>query len=87
MDITTDVIVLNSVTMKDKAVEAIKEMGVGKVYLYLDRDPSGRELTQHFLQPLFGVTLVDNSDLYANYKDFNDFLVKAGPKTPSFSFS
>lgn len=86
-DITTSVIVENSVTMKDRAVEAIKEMGVGKVYLYLDRDPSGRKLTEYFLQQLYGVTIVDNSDLYADYKDFNDFLVKAHPKTPSFSFS
>jgi len=73
-DITTPVIVLNSVAMKDRAVEAIREMGVDKVYLYLDHDQSGRELTEHFTQQLHGVTILDKSNLYAGHKDFNEFL-------------
>jgi len=77
-DITTPVIVMNSVAMKDRTVEAIKEMGVNKVYLYLDRDQSGRELTEHFRNELQGVDLLDKSDLYADYKDFNEFLVHVG---------
>jgi len=72
--ITTPVIVLNSVAMKDRAVEAIRDMQVSKVYLYLDRDESGRELTGYFQQRLQGMTTVDNSVLYAEYKDFNEFL-------------
>ena len=88
--ITTPVIVMNSVAMKDRAVEVIKEMGVSKVYLYLDRDQSGRELTEHFRNELQGVDFLDKSDLYADYKDFNEFLVSASQKketTPHFSFS
>lgn len=73
--ITTPVIVLNSVAMKDRAVEAIKGMQASRVYLYLDRDNSGRELTGYFQQQLQGTTIVDNSDLYVGYKDFNEFLV------------
>jgi 5S rRNA maturation endonuclease (ribonuclease M5) len=75
VDITTPVIVLNSVAMKDRVIETIREAGVGKVYLYLDRDKSGRELTAHFKRQLHDITLVDNSTLYADYKDFNEFLV------------
>jgi len=89
-DIATPVIVLNSVAMKDRAVEAIREIGADKVYLYLDRDQSGRELTEYFTQQLHGVTVLDKSDLYAEYKDFNEFLVNAGQKKgnyPHFSFS
>jgi 5S rRNA maturation endonuclease (ribonuclease M5) len=74
--ITTPVIVLNSVTMKDRAVEAIKEMGAGKVYLYLDNDDAGKGLTEYFKQQLHSVTIVDNAHLYAGYKDFNEWLVK-----------
>jgi DNA primase len=38
----TPVIVLNSVSLKKRALEKIKEIGVTKVYLYLDRDEPGR---------------------------------------------
>jgi len=90
-DITTPVIVMNSTALKERTAEAIKEMGVDKVYLYLDRDRSGRELAEHFKQQLHGVTVLDKSDLYAEYKDFNEFLVKVrqkkGEATPHFSFS
>jgi len=72
--ITTPVIVLNSVAMKDRAIEAIRDMQVSKVYLYLDRDDSGRELSGYFQQRLQGMTIVDNSVLYAEHKDFNEFL-------------
>jgi len=75
--ITTPVIVLNSVAMKDRAVEAIKGMEASKVYLYLDRDNSGRELTGYFQKQLQGITTIDNSDLYAEHKDFNEFLVSS----------
>ena len=91
-NITTPVIVLNSVTMKDKAVETIRKMEVSQVHLYLDRDKSGRELTESFEQQFHrAMSIVDNSDLYIGHKDFNAFLVKTciqQGKTPlSFSFS
>lgn len=76
--IATAVIVLNSVQMRDKAIAAIKGMEASKVYLYLDRDDSGMELAGYFQQQLQSMTIVDNSDLYASHKDFNEFLVKVG---------
>ena len=89
-DINTPVIVLNSVTMKEKAVETIREMGVSQVYLYLDHDNSGRELTEDKKQHLHAVmNIVDNSNLYAGHKDFNEFLVKTclqEGKIPPFIF-
>lgn len=82
---TTPVIVLNSVAMKDKALHAIRDMKASKVYLYLDRDKAGRELTEHFRRKLQGVDVLDKSNLYEGHKDFNDFL-KANKKQPTFSF-
>jgi len=79
-DITTPVIVMNSTALKERTVEAIKEMEVSKVYLYLDRDKAGRGVTQHFKNELRGVTIVDNSSLYAGYDDFNEFLMKTAQK-------
>ena len=82
----TPVIVLNSVHLKDRAVEKIREIGFAKVYLYLDRDSAGRKIQNDFrkdaisriLQQLgVGVTIIDKSELYDGYKDFNEFLVQA----------
>ena len=70
----TPVIVLNSVAMQQRAVEAIRRMGAAKVYLYLDRDESGKKLARDFKEQLPGVEVLDKSDLYAAHKDFNEFL-------------
>ena len=70
------VIVLNGTGMKDKAVTAIRAMGTKKVYLYLDRDDSGQQLTSDFQAELADLAVLDQSDLYAGHKDFNAFLQK-----------
>jgi hypothetical protein len=59
-------------------------MKASKVYLYLDRDEAGRELTEHFRRELRGVDVLDKSDLYEGHKDFNDFL--KAKKKHYFSF-
>ena len=77
----TPVIVLNSLSLKARAVEKIRNMSVGKVYLYLDRDDSGNRIKAHFTKQLNpDVTLIDKSDLYSGYKDFNEFLVSTTAK-------
>lgn len=81
--VTTPVIVLNSVAMKDRTVEAIKGMEASKVYLYLDNDVAGRELSGYFQQQLQDVAIIDNSDLYAEHKDFNEFLVSGKKQAKS----
>ncbi|MCH8294232.1 toprim domain-containing protein [Candidatus Poribacteria bacterium] len=86
-EITTPVIVLNSVAMRNRAVETITEMQAKKVYLYLDRDKSGRDLTCYFKKALLGIAVLDKSDLYAGEKDFNAFLITRLNEHPSsFSF-
>jgi len=72
--ITTPVIVMNSVAMKHRTLNTIRDMGSRKVYLYLDRDEAGRELAGYLRKELQGVAVLDNSGLYDGHKDFNDFL-------------
>jgi DNA primase len=72
---TRPTIVLNAVSMRDRAIAAIKQRQPGQVTLYLDRDQVGRELTTFFGEQLADIPIVDASDLYAGYKDFNEFLV------------
>ncbi|MBI1930895.1 toprim domain-containing protein [Candidatus Poribacteria bacterium] len=81
----TPVIVLNSVSLKDRPLKKITEMGFEKVYLYLDRDEEGERGVQDFSAALpRGIAPVDKSDLYAGYQDFNEFLVqnRATPSDP-----
>jgi Toprim-like len=68
------VLVLNSNALREKALAVIRERGAATVELYLDHDPSGRNLTAYFRRELAGVDVVDRSDLYAGHKDVNDFL-------------
>ncbi len=70
---TMPVIVLNSVTMKDRAVKTIREQGgaASRVHLYLDHDTPGRELTIYLKAQLPGLEVLDRSELY---NDFNEYL-------------
>lgn len=80
-------IVLNSVAMKEKAVEAINRARVADVFLYLDHDESGRAVKDYFEEQLEGVvTITDKSGIYAGYKDFNEFLVARPHEPIPFSF-
>jgi hypothetical protein len=45
-------IVMNSTTMNQKTIEAIRAMGARVVWLYLARDDSGRQLTGLYRQEL-----------------------------------
>ena len=85
-EMTSPVIVLNSVAMKDRALCTIREMQVKGVYLYLDRDQSSRELTERFKKVLEGIAVTDQSDLYAGHKDFNAWLMESLKNPSSFSF-
>lgn len=69
------VIVMNSASMKDKTVAQIRTLGVATVYLYLDRDETGRRLTTEFQEALTDLEVRDMSELYAGYKDLNDWLI------------
>ena len=63
-------LVLNSVALKDKALEMISENGFTSVRLFLDHDASGQALTQTFLAQ-DDLNTVDESRIYEGYKDFN----------------
>ena len=69
------VIILNSATMRDQAIEVVQAMSAKKAYLYFDHDKTGRELTAYVTGQLSGVEALDKSSLYDGYKDFNEFLI------------
>ena len=74
--IATDVIVMNSAMMKQRTAEAIRELGAEKVYLYTQRDEQGIAARDYIMKHLNTLEIVDNTHLYADYQDFNDFLTR-----------
>lgn len=67
-------IVLNSAALGDRAIELLRGLPVQQLDLYFDHDDTGRKLTDSFRQALTGCPVIDQSALYAGYKDFNAFL-------------
>lgn len=76
-------IVLNSVAMGGRAIELIKSAEIKQVDLYFDRDEAGKALTTRF-QAELAATVIDRSNLYEGYKDFNDFLIASRSNQQSF---
>lgn len=69
------VVVLNSVAMQHKALQTIQKMGVTDVHLYRDRDDAGLRLIENFRAQLPALNIIDESNLYREYKDLNEYLV------------
>jgi len=70
----TDYIILNSVTMINKAVTLIKKKGYTDINLFLDNDEAGNIGVTQF-QKLLKVNIHDKRSVYKSFKDFNDFIV------------
>lgn len=65
------VIVLNSVSFKDKAVELLKVMHAKQVDLYRDNDAAGEKLLDYLRQQMPDINIQDMSPEYANFNDLN----------------
>ena len=70
-----NVIVLNSIVNVKKAYEYFDQ--AERVYLLLDNDAKGREVTANILA-IYGEKAVDKSYHYAPYKYLNEYLMKGG---------
>lgn len=69
------VLVLNSVANIKRAYTYFE--AVERVYLLLDNDVKGREVTAN-ITAIYGEKVVDKSAHFAPYKDFNEYLKKGG---------
>jgi len=68
----SDVIVLNSVANKAKISDLLYSDSYNKIYLFLDNDKAGEETQREFYD--MNDKCVNCSNIYAGYKDFNEFL-------------
>ncbi len=77
-----NVLILNSVALLDKAINALKSYN--DIRLFLDNDDAGATSTLKIMNAL--PTSQDFSDLYKPYKDLNEFLLKTNKSNlPNFT--
>ena len=69
-----DTIVLNSLSMLDRALSHIKNGKYRQITLFLDNDPAGIEAAGRIRREFTGCQIVDGSKLYKGKKDFNGWL-------------
>lgn len=80
-----DVIVMNSVNMKQRVVDIVERRGYEKVYSFLDNDGAGKSATEYIYFMLYFFDFIrdkklkseffDSRKLFAGYKDPNDLLM------------
>jgi len=70
-----DIIVLNMVNMRRRALDFIKQSGYEKIYTFFDNDRAGEKTTQMFIAEL-GQGVEPQNHLYEGFKDYNQFLQK-----------
>jgi DNA primase len=74
-DFKNSVIILNSVSLRKKALEEIENYNFTKAYLFLDNDEAGKDTRNFFINSL-NVLVLDKSSLYENYNDFNEMTIE-----------
>jgi len=70
------VIILNSVNLKDRALEVITGYEFSKIYLFLDNDEAGETAKQFFIDNIKETPVIDKSGLYTGYNDFNQMTME-----------
>lgn len=75
-DFQNSVIILNSVNLKGRALEIISGYEFSKIYLFLDNDEAGETAKQFFIDHIKNTPIIDKSDLYTGYNDFNQMTME-----------
>jgi hypothetical protein len=70
----TDILVLNSIVFKEKAVTFIKEKKYAAAEMWLNNDKAGKE-TLHFFIENTNCAVIPQNHLYLDFNDLNEFLV------------
>ncbi len=74
-DFQNAAIILNSTSLRKRTLEEIDYYDFSKVYLFLDNDVAGNDCKDFFQLAIEDVEVVDKSNLYAGYKDFNEMTI------------
>lgn len=75
--LSVDVIILNMVNMRQRAIDFIKQAGYQKIYTFFDNDPAGEKITQLFQNdPILKGRVEPQNHLYQGFKDYNHYWQK-----------
>jgi hypothetical protein len=72
-----NVLVLNSVSMIDRAIDQLKGQGIHTLYTYLDHDAAGETTKAHLEANPNHFDVQNASKFYHGHKDANDMLMAA----------
>lgn len=73
--LAVDVVILNMVNMRRRAIDFIKQSGYEKIYTFFDNDNSGEKTTRMFMEELELKGKVEpQNHLYEGFKDYNKYL-------------
>ena len=72
-----NVLVLNSVSMIDRAIDKLKRQGIHTLYAYLDHDAAGETTKSHLAAQAHQFHVQNASKFYHGHKDANDMLMAA----------
>ena len=70
-----NVMILNSVSMVDRAISKFKEQGIHTLYTYLDHDAAGETAKAKLEAIEHGLRVRDVSQFYLGFKDANEMLL------------
>lgn len=75
-DFKNSVMILNTINLRNQAVELINRYNFSKVYLFLDNDEAGESTKQFFIDHITNTPITDKSGLYQGYNDFNQMTME-----------
>ena len=67
------IVILNSVSLRDKALAELKQLNPKTIELYCDHDTAGRQTLEFFQAALTETEIIDRSTLYQGHNDLNDW--------------
>lgn len=68
------VLVLNSVSLREQAVKQLRESPVSRIELYRDNDAAGEALLVYFKEQLPSIAIIDQAtEIYSENKDLNEW--------------
>ena len=68
-------IILNSVSLKHKLLDAVEKYQPSELYLFLDNDIEGCKAAESLIAEIQHIPVHNKSGLYEDHKDFNDMVM------------
>lgn len=72
-DFQSTVLILNSVNLRNESLEVFKSHNYQRAYIFLDNDTAGEETLSFYKEHLV-IPIVDKSDIYQPFNDYNEYL-------------